>query len=145
MQRRDARRSGYWKRLNIFDGWQVLGTIGLVVGALTFGMLITHTRPSLPSAGSTIQLLQTLVSHTPLAQPSAEPTVEASPSPEAVAPATGQAPVPSASRSGTPARPAPSRSPAPTASATPTPSPSATPSPPRPCLYALCPSPTSTP
>src|SRR2546430_3288263 len=154
MRHWDARRLGLRARQNLFDGWQVLGAIGLLVGALAFGALISHVKPSMPSTGSTVQLLQTLVSHTPLAQPSADPTVEPSPSPQPADPTgASAAPLPGAAWSpARAARPAPPRPqppsrpapPAPAASATPTPTASPTPSD-RPCLYALCPSPSPSP
>lgn len=147
MRHSNARGIGPWSRSNLFDGWQVLGTIGLLAGALAFGALISHIKPNLPSTGSTIHLLQTFVSHSPFAQPSTEPTVEPwpSPGPEAVSPATGrsEAPVPSASRSGSTRNPTPARSPAPvvpTASALPVPIPSVSPSSTaRPCFTKVCP------
>jgi hypothetical protein len=142
MQRRNARRFGHWARLNVIDGWQVFGTIGLVVGALTFGILVANGRQVLPATGSAVRLvLQTLTSESPHAQSAVEPAPSPTPSPAATAPA----PAPSAPR--VPVRVvAPSRSqpPAPTHPATPTPIPTPTPTV-RPCLYALCPSPSPLP
>ena len=156
MRHSNARRLGQWSRQNLFDGWQVLGAIGLLAGAFVFAMLISHGKPSLPSTGSTIHLLQTFVSHSPAAEPSAEPTVAPSPSPSpsavAAAPASGlgAAAVVGASRSGGGStRPAPSRSqpPAPIVPVvTPLPVPTVTAIPTdRPCLYALCPTPSPSP
>lgn len=142
MQRRDARGFGHWIRLNVLDVWQVVGTLGLIVGTLTFAILIANGRPVLPANGA-IQLLQTLVSNSPHAQPTVEPTPSTTPGPGATAPA----PRPSAPRvpagAGGPAASqpaAPRQSPAPTPVSIPTPTPT-----PRPCLYALCPSPSPLP
>jgi len=147
MHRRNARRSGHWIRQNLSDGWQVVGTIGLLFGMFAFAILIGHSRHVLPSTGSAIQLIQTFVSNSPLAKPSVEltdaPAPSPSPSPQVAviqpAPAThvwrpptlGVAPAP---------MPAPSATPAPTPPPAPTPSP-------RLCIQKVCPttSPTPTP
>src|SRR6267143_3625904 len=93
MHRWNARRFGHWARLNLFDFWQVLGTIGLIAGALTFGILMASARNVLPATGSAVRLvLQTLVPESPPVQPTVEPSPSPSPSPAAAAPA------PSASR-----------------------------------------------
>src|SRR5204863_501111 len=60
MQLRNARNVGHWIRRNLFDGWQVLGTIGLAVGAFGFALLLLKAGHALPSTGSTFQLLETL-------------------------------------------------------------------------------------
>src|SRR3989442_15794469 len=121
MQRRNARRFGHIGRLNFIDGWQVFGTIGLVVGALTFGILIANGRHVLPATGSAVRLvLQTLTSESPHAHPVVEPT----PSPTASPAPTAPAPAPSAPR--VPVRvvaPRRSQPPAPTQSVSPTPVP----------------------
>ena len=145
MQRRNARAIGHWLRSNVFDGWQVLGTVGLAIGAVGFALLLLKAG-ALPSTGSTFQLLQTLVSEVPIVHASATPNVQATPSPPAVAPEPGPqvAPNPSATR-------APVRRVAPpphSASATPLPIPSdtITPSPtPRPSIPRPSVSPTPTP
>lgn len=148
MQRRNARRSGHLARLNFIDGWQVFGTIGLVVGALTFSIVIANGREVLPATGSAVQLvLQTLDSESSRLQPPVEPTVSPTPSATPSPAATAPSPAPSAPR--VPVRVVPprrSQPPAPTQSATPTPVPIPTPTPTdRPCLYALCPSPSPLP
>src|SRR5207253_2038820 len=88
MQLRNARNVGHWIRRNLFDGWQVLGTVGLAVGAFGFALLLLKAG-ALPSTGSTFHLLETLVSEVPLVHATATPTVEPTPSPPAVAPAPG--------------------------------------------------------
>src|SRR2546422_5753903 len=87
MQLRNARKIGHWIRTNLFDGWQVLGTIGLAVGAFGFALLLLKAGHALPSTGSTFQLLETLVSEVPHVQATATPTGEATASPPTVAPA----------------------------------------------------------
>ena len=66
MQLRNARNVGHWIRRNLFDGWQVLGTIGLAVGACGFALLLLKAGHALPSTGSTFQLLETLGSEVPM-------------------------------------------------------------------------------
>ncbi len=140
MQRRDARGFGHWIRLNVLDVWQVVGTLGLIVGTLTFALLIANGRHVMPTTGSAIQLLQTLVSNSPHVPPTVEPTPNTTLSPGA----TERAPATSAPR--VPVGPVASQPPAPTQSGAPTPKPLPTPTPtPRPCLYALCPSPSPLP
>src|SRR5438034_2823960 len=100
MHLRNARNVGHWIRRNLFDGWQVLGTVGLAVGAVGFALLLLKAGHALPSTGSTFQLLETLGSEVPLVHATATPTVELTPSPPSVAPAPGPqvAPNPSATR-----------------------------------------------
>src|SRR2546430_7292955 len=100
MRLRNARSVGHWIRRNLFDGWQVLGTIGLAVGACGFALLLLKAGHALPSTGSTFQLLETLVSEAPLIHTSARPTAEATPSPPSVtpAPAAQVAPIPDSTR-----------------------------------------------
>jgi hypothetical protein len=132
-----------WARINLFDGWQVLGTIGLVAGAFVFSVMLVQTK-HLPSTGSAFQLVQTLVPDKPTPQPSPEPTPEASPAPTAANPGVAVVQRPSASRSGVYRKPAPTPVPtsAPTASALPIPVPTPTP---RFCITKICPSPTPSP
>ena len=136
MQRPNARAIGHWLRTNVFDGWQVLGTVGLAIGAVGFALLLLKAGHALPSTGSTFQLLETLGSEVPMVRATATPpNVGATPSPPSVAPAPGPqvAPNPSATRA--PVRP--SAPPPHSASATPPPIPSdtVTPSPtPRPSI-----------
>ena len=102
MKPRNARNVGHWIRRNLFDGWQVLGTVGLAVGAVGFALLLLKAG-ALPSTGSTFQLLETLGSEVPMIHATATPNVEATPSPPAVAPAPSAqvAPNPSATRAPT--------------------------------------------
>ena len=140
MQLRNARNVGHWIRRNLFDGWQVLGTIGLAVGAFGFALLLLKAGHALPSTGSTFQLLETLGSEVPTIHATATPNVEATPSPPAVAPAPGAqvAPNPSATRApvrrAVPPRQSTSASPtsSPTDTVTPTPTPAPRPSLPKP-------------
>src|SRR6059058_6149118 len=105
MQRPNARAIGHWLRTNVFDGWQVLGTVGLAVGAVGFALLLLKAGHALPSTGSTFQLMDTLGSEVPVIRATATPNVEVTASPPAVAPAPGPqvAPNPSATRA--PVRP----------------------------------------
>src|SRR5438046_5997315 len=101
MQLRNARNVGHWIRRNLFDGWQVLGTVGLAVGAFGFALLLLKAGHALPSTGSTFQLLETLGSEVPMVRATATPpNIGATPSPPSVAPAPGVqvAPNPSATR-----------------------------------------------
>jgi len=149
MHRRNARSSGHWIRQNLFDCWQVLGTIGLLFGIFAFTILIGHSRHVLPSTGSAIQLLQTFVSNSPLAEPTVEPTAAPAPSPSpspqgavinlGPAPHMWRPPVQGV---------APAPAPVPSATAAPTPTPLVAPTPsPRLCIQKVCPttSPTPTP
>ena len=51
MQRPNARAIGHWLRTNVFDGWQVLGTVGLAVGAVGFALLLLKAG-ALPATSS---------------------------------------------------------------------------------------------
>ena len=89
-----------WTRLNLFDGWQVLGTIGLLAGVFVFSIMLAQTKHVLPSTGSAFQLVQTLVTDRPTPEPSSEPSPQASPTPASVNTGTAVIQKPSASRSG---------------------------------------------
>ena len=137
MLSRNARGVRRWIRLNLFDWWQVLGTIGLVLGALAFAMLLVNARELGRSTGQTIHEFQTLVSQPLRIDPSDEPNPAPAPAP--VPQPAGQAtPHPSGSRHLIhPATPVPDPSiiptlvpsVSPTADATPTPTADATPTP----------------
>jgi hypothetical protein len=146
----NARTARHWIRQNLFDGWQMLGAVGLLVGALGLGLLLMMAEHHLPDSGGTFKLVQTVVSDLPFVHPSDEPTVAPSASPVAASPKPGPGaaivPVPSATRSavrhgGTPSRPG---SPAATASPTDSSTASASPTP-RPGLPHPSVSPTPTP
>lgn len=138
MLSRNARGVRRWIRLNLFDWWQVLGTIGLVLGALAFAMLLVNARELGRSTGQTTHDVQTSVSHPFPIDPSDEPSPAPAPAP-VPQPASGQAtPHPSGSRHLIhPATPVPDPSiiptlvpsVSPTADATPTPTADATPTP----------------
>jgi len=136
-------KRGFWRwtRLNLFDGWQVLGTIGLVAGAFVFSVMLVQAR-HLPSTGSAFQLVQTLVVSTPTPQPGPEASPESSPSPASVNPVTVVVPKPSASHA-VYRRPNPTAVPTSAPTATPSPSPTTTPTP-TPSCFSKC-LPTSTP
>ena len=98
---RKAMRFRRLVRLNLFDGWQVLGTLGVIVGTFAVAILPLSGRHVLPSTSSTIHLLQTFLSEPSNPRRTAEPTPQPSPSPEAVvAPANPPLPQPSRPRSG---------------------------------------------
>jgi hypothetical protein len=79
-----------WIRLNLFDFWQVLGTIGLVLGAFAFAILLANARDI--GRTRTIHEFQTLVSQPLRIDPSDEPSAEPAPAPAPVAkPASGGA------------------------------------------------------
>jgi hypothetical protein len=147
MQLRNARK-GHWLRLNVLDGWQVFGVVGMAAGILGFGLLLTHTKIELPRTGGAF-LLQTIVGGG--AQPSAtdRPTASPSASPSPF-PAVGlAAPVPSVLRQ-SPNRIRPSGSGSSGSGVTATPSPTDTTLPtlsplPRPSIPAPIPLPTATP
>ena len=124
-----------WIRASIFDGWQALGAVGIVLGMVTFATLILNANHVLTTTGGTFKLVQTFSSDTPypaigispsaeapIPQPSAQPAVAPSPAPAQPRPTRSSVVRP---------KPAPSASPTPTEtpSPTPTPSPSATPRP----------------
>src|SRR5437667_426902 len=73
-----------WTRLNLFDGWQVLGTIGLLAGVFVLSIMLAQTKHVLPSTGSAFQLVQTLVTDRPTPQASPEPSPAASAAPASV-------------------------------------------------------------
>jgi hypothetical protein len=150
MHRRNAWGSGQWTRINLFDGWQVLGAIGLVFGVLAFAILVAQSRHMLPSTGSAFKLVQTFASDRPRPQPSVETTVApaATPSPspipsqspedaiiqQASAPHVWSPP----NRGVAPYAPPPAATPSATPAPTPTPVFYPTPTP-RPCLQKNCP------
>jgi hypothetical protein len=147
MQLRNARK-GHWLRLNVLDGWQVFGVVGLMVGVLAFGMMLTHTKIDLPRTGGAF-LLQTIVGGG--AQPSATDQPETSPSasPSPVPDVGLAGPLPSVSRpSANRIRPSGSGSSGNGVTATPSPTDSTIPSilpTPRPSLPGPIPLPTPTP
>ena len=100
MQRPNARAIGHWLRSNVFDGWQVLGTVGLAIGAFGFALLLLKAGHALPSTGSTFQLLETLGSEVPMVHASATPvpipsdTMTPSPTPRPSIPQPSVSPTP---------------------------------------------------
>ena len=154
MRSRGAGRFRHWIRSNVFDGWQVAGALGLLIGASLVVALMLNAKHRLPTTSAAIQLVQTVGSEAQQLVPGLSPSPEPSASPSTdqggggvtqtqplVKPTTSR----TARRAGPTATSSPSGS-TPTAVSTPTPISTATP---RPCLDKLCPTlppaPTPTP
>lgn len=153
MRSRNARGSWHWIRSNLFDGWQVVGTIGLLIGTSLVVALVLNAKHRLPNTNAAIQLVHTIGSDaqhllpeaSPSAEPSASPSAEpsAAPSPDQTGVSQAQPAVkPTAVRSIR--RPPPTATsqpsggnPGPTATATPEPTPIGTVT----CLLKYCPTP----
>ena len=139
-----ARGLRHWIRLHGFDGWQILGTAGLLISLLGFSILVTQFRNSLPHTGS--GFLLTVLGGTP--HPSDEAQLGTTSSPSGSPTGLDQAPVrPSASRSGvhpvTPSAGGARGGPTPSSTASASPSDSPTP---RPVVHpSASPTPTPTP
>lgn len=150
MRPRGAGRFWHWIRSNIFDGWQVAGTLGLLIGASLVVALVMNAKHRLPMTNAAIKLVQTVGSQAqemvpePSASPSPEPSASpsASPSSDQSGGAVSQAQPaakPTTSRSVRRAGPTATTQPAPPSSPPPTPLPTPPPTPkPGPTLPVPC-------